>query len=148
MVILSAIFGAISGVIGTILSSVVSKLPTGPMIVIVISIIVIFSLGFAPNRGLIWKYFRDRKKQREINEDQVLVNLYHLAMNHEDINHSHDIFIIKPNKSKTGRTVKELTSKLESLRSRGFVKKDYFNKWAITEKGLEYVENHFKKEEI
>ena len=148
MVILSAVFGAISGIIGTVLSSVISKLPTGPMIVIVISIIVIISLGFAPNRGLIWRYFRDRKKQREINEDQVLVNLYNLAMNHEDINHSHDIFIIKPNKSMTGRTAKELMNKLESLGNRGLAKKDYFNKWAITEKGLDYVENYFKKEEL
>jgi manganese/zinc/iron transport system permease protein len=148
MVVLSAIFGAISGVTGTILSSLVSKLPTGPMIVIVISIIVIFSLCFAPNRGLIWKYFRDRKKERTINEDQVLVNLYHLAMNHEDLNHSHNISIIKPDKSMTAKSAKELTKKLESLGSRGLAKKDYFNKWAITEKGLEYVENYFKKEEL
>ena len=41
MVVLSALFGAVSGIIGTVLSSLVSKLPTGPMIVIVISIIVI-----------------------------------------------------------------------------------------------------------
>ena len=148
MVVLSAIFGAISGVIGTILSSLVSKLPTGPMIVIVISIIVLFSLGFAPNRGLIWKYFRDRKKERVINEDQVLVNLYHLAMNHEDLQHSHDIFIIKPHKSMTAKSARELTNKLEALENRGLAKKDYFNKWAITEKGLEYVDNYFKREEL
>lgn len=147
MVILSAIFGAISGIVGTILSSTMSKLPTGPMIVIVISLIVIISLGFAPNRGLIWKYFRDRKRQREINEDQVLVNLYNLAMNHEDIGHSHDILIIKLNKSLAGKSAKELTAKLESLVNRGLAKKDYFDKWAITEKGLEYVEKNFKREE-
>ncbi len=148
MVILSAIFGAVSGVVGTILSSIVSKLPTGPMIVIVISMIVIISIGFAPNRGLIWKYFRNRKKQREINEDQVLVNLYNLAMNHEDINHSHDIFIIKPNKSMNEKAAKELVNKLGSLEKKGLVRKDYFNKWAITEKGIKFAENYFKEEEI
>ncbi|MBU5593118.1 metal ABC transporter permease [Clostridium sp. MSJ-4] len=66
MVILSSVFGAVSGIIGTVLSSVVSKLPTGPMIVIVISIIVIFSLIFAPNRGLLWKVFRNYKNKKEI----------------------------------------------------------------------------------
>ena len=35
------------------------------------------------------------RRKETINEDQVLVNLYHLAMNHEDLNHSHDISIIK-----------------------------------------------------
>lgn len=142
MVILSATFGAIAGVIGTILSSVVSKLPTGPTIVIVISTIVIFSLAFAPNRGLIWKYFRDKKNKREINEDQVLTNLYHLAMNHDNVNHSHDILTIKPDKSQ-----KDLINKLESLINRNLVEKDYFNKWSITEKGIKHVENYFKKEE-
>ncbi|WP_032122970.1 metal ABC transporter permease [Clostridium amazonitimonense] len=66
MVILSSVFGAVSGIIGTVLSSVVSKLPTGPMIVIVISTIVIFSLIFAPNRGLLWKVFRNYKNKKEI----------------------------------------------------------------------------------
>ena len=142
MVILSATFGAIAGVLGTILSSIVSKLPTGPTIVIVISTIVIFSLAFAPNRGLIWKYFRDKKNKREINEDQVLTNLYHLAMNHDNVNHSHDILTIKPDKSQ-----KDLINKLESLINRDLVEKDYFNKWSITEKGIKHVENYFKKEE-
>ncbi len=66
MVILSAIFGAVSGLTGTILSSLVSKLPTGPMIVIVMSTIVLISLTLAPNRGLVWKYFRDKKSRKEI----------------------------------------------------------------------------------
>lgn len=146
MVFLSALFGAISGFLGTLMSSLVSKLPTGPMIVIVISTIVIISLAFAPNRGLIWRYLRDKKNQKEINEDQVLMNLYHLALNHKDISHSHDILIIKP-KAQSAKAVKRVVSKLESLESRKLAKKDYFNKWAITSEGLDYVENYFKKEE-
>lgn len=146
MVFLSALFGAISGVVGTILSSLISKLPTGPMIVIVISTIVIISLAFAPNRGLIWRYLRDKKNQKEINEDQVLMNLYNLAMNHKDIDHSHDVIIIKP-KAKSNKAVRQVVSKLESLENRKLAKRDYFNKWAITSDGLTYVEDYFKKEE-
>ncbi|NLC04541.1 MAG: metal ABC transporter permease [Tissierellia bacterium] len=146
MVFLAALFGAISGFVGTVLSSLISKLPTGPMIVIVISVIVIISLTLAPNRGLIWKYIRDKKNQREINEDQVLMNLYHLALNHKDLDHSHDIAIIKP-KAKSNKAIKHLVSKLESLESRELAKRDYFNKWAITDQGLNYVKDYFKKEE-
>lgn len=148
MVILSALFGAIAGVIGTILSSLVTNLPTGPTIVIVISFIVIFSLALAPNRGLVWKYFRDRKNQRAINEDQLLKNLYSLALNHNDLDHSHDIYIIKPTKATSTKAAKEITGKLESLAERGFAKKDYFNKWSITNEGFDYIENYFKKEEV
>lgn len=148
MVIISAIFGAISGLIGTLLSSIIPKLPTGPIIVVVISVIVIISLAFAPNRGLVWKYYRDRKNQIEINEDQILINLYNLALNHENVDHSHDVFIIEPSKTKTNKGVKKLTHTLNGLSNRDLVIKDYFNKWAITQKGIEYVEEHFGKEEI
>lgn len=147
MVVLAAIFGAISGVIGTILSSIVSKLPTGPTIVIVISLVVLLSLTLAPNRGLIWNYFRQKKNRREINEDQILVNLYELAMNHEDINHSHDIYTIKPKITQDKTSEKTVTSILKSLESRGLAKSDYFNQWAITDKGLKYMEGFAERGE-
>ena len=60
MVALSAFFGALAGVGGTAISSVVSRMPTGPTIVLCISAIVAFSLLFAPNRGLVWARLRQR----------------------------------------------------------------------------------------
>lgn len=53
MVTLAGIFGGVSGVLGTLISSIYTQIPTGPSIVIVISIITCFSLLFAPKRGLI-----------------------------------------------------------------------------------------------
>ncbi len=63
MVVLSAIFGAASGVAGTALSSLIPKLPTGPTIVICISIIAIISILFAPRRGVLYKIYRHRKNK-------------------------------------------------------------------------------------
>ena len=40
-----------------------------------------------------------------------------------------------------------LVNKLNSLEHRKLAKRDYFNKWAITSEGLDYVENYFDKEE-
>ncbi len=63
MVMLSALFGAVSGVIGTAASSLVPKLPTGPAIVICISAIVVISVLFAPGRGILHRiYVRRRNK--------------------------------------------------------------------------------------
>lgn len=61
MVILASIFGAISGILGTVISSLIENMPTGPSIVVVISIIVIVSILFAPNRGVIWKRLREHR---------------------------------------------------------------------------------------
>ena len=51
--ILSGIFSAISGLIGAVISSSYSQMPTGPVIVVIISLIVFLSILFAFKRGLL-----------------------------------------------------------------------------------------------
>lgn len=53
MVLLSACFGAVSGVLGTLFSSAVPGLPTGPSIVVCVTAFAAFSLLAAPNRGIL-----------------------------------------------------------------------------------------------
>lgn len=65
MMILASVFGAISGVTGTILSSLVRNMPTGPMIVIIISTIVFISIPFAPKNGLVWKSIFKRSSKTD-----------------------------------------------------------------------------------
>ncbi|MDU5281807.1 MAG: iron chelate uptake ABC transporter family permease subunit, partial [Dialister sp.] len=61
MVLLSALFGAVSSATGTIASSSISKMPTGPAIVVAASVIVITSLLFAPRRGLVSQYLHHKR---------------------------------------------------------------------------------------
>ena len=56
MCILAGFFGMISAIGGTIWSTSVQKLPTGPAIIVILSVIVLLSLIFAPNRGILWQY--------------------------------------------------------------------------------------------
>lgn len=60
MVLLSALFGAIAGVGGTILSGLGRGLATGPVIVLVAGALVLLSLLLAPGRGLLWRGRRPR----------------------------------------------------------------------------------------
>lgn len=147
MVILSALFGAISGIGGTMVSSVVSKLPTGPMIVIIISIIVIISLTLAPNRGLVWRYLRNLKNQRSIGEDQVLANLYHLYVNHDNEGHCHDLITISPDGNLQKKGKENIQKQLEDLKEKGFTMSNSSEKWCITDSGIDYVENYFREGE-
>ena len=148
MVILSAVFGAISGIGGTLISSVIPRLPTGPMIVVFISAIVIISLGFAPNRGLVFRYIRYKKNQRNVNREKILINLYELAMKHDKIGHGHHVLTIDPDIGfdKIGR--KNLEKQLENFKSKGLADKDYEDKWYITEKGIEYVKKYILEGEM
>lgn len=51
MVVLAAIFGACAGVIGALISSCITHLPTGPIIVVVMSTFVLISLLFGTRQG-------------------------------------------------------------------------------------------------
>ncbi len=54
MVVLAGVFGAFAGGVGAVISAMGGKIPTGPMIIVVASVIVALSLLFAPERGMVW----------------------------------------------------------------------------------------------
>jgi manganese/zinc/iron transport system permease protein len=72
MLVLAGLFGAVSGVIGAILSSQISRLPTGPTVVLVATTITLFSLMFAPRRGLVWGAVRRWQHRRQVQLSAVL----------------------------------------------------------------------------
>lgn len=84
MVVLAAAFGATSGLIGALISASARGLATGPLIVITASLLVAFSLLLAPERGLLWAAWRAIKARRDLQQQQVLVDLYRLAVAHQD----------------------------------------------------------------
>ncbi|MFO7167415.1 MAG: iron chelate uptake ABC transporter family permease subunit [Chloroflexota bacterium] len=61
MVALSAGFGALAGISGSLISSLVPRLPTGPTIVLCVSSLVLVSLLFGARRGLVWAWLGPRR---------------------------------------------------------------------------------------
>lgn len=61
MVVLSGFLGAVSGITGTLISSKISNMPTGPVIVLVGFALFAFSLFFAPKRGIISRLISNYK---------------------------------------------------------------------------------------
>jgi manganese/zinc/iron transport system permease protein len=64
MIGLSALFGAAAGVAGAMISVTASRLPTGPMVILCATAIVVVSILFAPERGLVWDELRRRSLRR------------------------------------------------------------------------------------
>ncbi|WP_171056360.1 metal ABC transporter permease [Paenibacillus sinopodophylli] len=74
MVVLSGIFGAVSGAIGTWISASVSNLPTGPVTVLAATLLFCISILFGPQRGLVAKrLLRQRVKQRFHQDNERLL---------------------------------------------------------------------------
>jgi manganese/zinc/iron transport system permease protein len=65
MVVLSGLFGAFSGAVGAIVSAVDVDIPTGPMIIVVASILAFVSILFAPERGVLWTLLKNRRDRRQ-----------------------------------------------------------------------------------
>ena len=66
MVVLAAGIGAVSGTAGTLISSAVPGLPTGPVIVVCVTALTIASLLFAPNRGILHRIYLRIKTRASI----------------------------------------------------------------------------------
>ncbi len=64
MIALAGLFGALAGVLGTAISVSSDGLPTGPMVILSLTAIVLFSIIFAPERGVLWDALRRRVVQR------------------------------------------------------------------------------------
>lgn len=60
MVGLATLIGALSAALGAFLSAIGNNLPTGPIIVLCVTVVFLLSLVLAPNRGLIFRYFARR----------------------------------------------------------------------------------------
>lgn len=79
MVILSGALGALAGLAGAITSSLVTRLPTGPTIVLYMSGIVFLSFMLAPERGVLARARRGVRQKWQFAAEALAVHL----LNHE-----------------------------------------------------------------
>ncbi|MEM8960678.1 MAG: iron chelate uptake ABC transporter family permease subunit [Acidobacteriota bacterium] len=76
MMLLSATIGGGSGAVGALLSSQIARLPTGPVIVLCSSAVLIVSILVAPQRGLLWAWLRRIRLVRRIQDENLLRDLW------------------------------------------------------------------------
>jgi len=74
--VLAGLFGVMAGVGGSLISSQVTNLPTGPVIVVVLSVIVVISLFFAPKRGIIHNSIMLNRHKKDLAKYYQLIHLY------------------------------------------------------------------------
>lgn len=134
MVLLAALFGALAGTSGALISSTGAGLSTGPVIVLSISAIVLLSLLLAPNRGLVWHWFRRRQNRRRLRVESILTDLYILASQHEeDPQHPHHVAVLRAMRAGRGGVRRSL----EELAARGWVQEVAPEEWALTPAGVQ-----------
>ncbi len=132
MILLSILFAVMGSVTGAYVSYANNKMPTGPWIVTMTSIIAVLSILFAPKKGVIPKMIIRKKYQNKMLRENILKELYHLE---------------EKNPGKKSFTLSDIATEREMKTSnyvfglRMLLRKDFVVKineaYYLTEKGLE-----------
>lgn len=76
MIIIAGITGGVSGVAGTLLSTTMKGMATGPLMILSATLLFLFSMICAPKRGLAAKAIRLMRLRRRTSREQVLLAIY------------------------------------------------------------------------
>lgn len=79
MMVLSAIFAAISGVSGAYVSYALPHMPTGPWIVMFLTFFALLSVLFGNKKGVVAKLIQQRRNNQKMLLENILKCLYHLG---------------------------------------------------------------------
>lgn len=132
MIVVAAFCGALAGAVGSYVSSVAPGMPTGPWIIVTVSVLVFLSILVAPKKGLISRARQKRDNGNKILRENILKTFYHLGEAdgvYQGIRTREMINQRRPFKSK------DLKIGLNWLRLQNLVDKEA-NGFQLTKKGL------------
>ena len=134
MVILAALIAAVSGMTGVAFSAGFENVPTGPAVIVCVSVIAFFSVLFSPN-GFFTLRFKDARSRREIKKDYVLKALHDLALEHDDPGYAHSERLLTLGSEKGVNVRKSLWE----LQTAGYVERAEEENWRLTASGIREV---------
>ncbi|RYM31484.1 metal ABC transporter permease [Brumimicrobium glaciale] len=137
MVFLAAILGGSAGVFGTAISATQNNLSTGPVIVLVASVFVLFSFIFSPKRGLLFKRIRLIKNRNDLELQKTLAFMYHIVEDHDDTSHPHTIRMLNNFQGYSRKGLRKLVDKNYVEVEGGM--------WSMTSKGFKAAENLYNQ---
>jgi manganese/zinc/iron transport system permease protein len=112
------------------------------VIVLCISIIVLVSMLFATNRGLLWNWLRARQNRRKLRARAVLADLNTLARQHPDQEHGHSTAVLRA----MSINPEGVSHALKQLEERGHAREVSPDVWALTDEGLSQAKKNSSQE--
>ncbi len=131
MLLLSALLGMVAGIGGAYVSYNVEGMPTGPWVVMIISLIAIFSFLFAPKRGILYRWYGRRKHKSVVMAENILKAIYQLGEQDADYFKARTPEELA---QKRGYPILVITRWMERLRKQGYLTFER-NGYSFTEEG-------------
>lgn len=133
LLLLAVLFNSLAAVAGAYISYRYPSMPTGPWIVLIISIFAFASILFAPKKGLIYGMYRTFKHKSLILKENILKALYQLG---EQENRFHDTHSLHNLLTKRRLPHWQVYPALYRLRFEGYLEHSHAG-WALTPEGIE-----------
>lgn len=133
MLLLSALFGAFSALTGAFISYLSPAMPTGPWMVMVISLIAVGSFLLAPGKGIISRWQKQRTNRQQILDENILKTFFQLNEKNNQYFLPHSLEQIQQKRRvEKGR----LLSGLKRLTNEGYLTRNG-QSWKLTKEGKE-----------
>ena len=129
----AAFIGALSGLGGAYMSYAAPSMPTGPLIVLVLTMIALLSFAFAPKRGIVYRYWAMSIQQRKILSENVLKELYRIGERSGD---QFDAQSIEDLMQQRNFPLNRMRQVLYVLKRNGDLEHQN-DKWILTEQGIQ-----------
>ncbi|MBC3539806.1 iron chelate uptake ABC transporter family permease subunit [Rufibacter sediminis] len=131
MVTIAALMSAFCGAAGAFVSFTAPAMPTGPWIVMLLSLLAILSFILAPKKGLLARYLLQRRVRRQMTRENILKTLFHLGEPTAEYEHAYTKQQILERRK---QPLLRMNKGLEVLCRQGLVKKNAQG-WALTVAG-------------
>jgi manganese/zinc/iron transport system permease protein len=128
---LSAVFGIAAGLGGALISYTATGMPTGPWIVVILSMIALVSVMLAPGQGILARGRQNRINSRKIQGENVL-KIFFMAGERS----GKTIFSLADLQAVREFPEQDLARILRRLSLRGLVERVSGNQWQLTDSGI------------
>jgi manganese/zinc/iron transport system permease protein len=129
LLILAAVFSVLSGILGTYVSFVLPKMPTGPWVVVFLSIFAMISFLISPKSGIVFRYVARKKYLRKTHRDHLMKALYKAIEEGKTGLTIEEIYELYPyQKSETNQSISDLVKDNYISKDQSFI--------SLTEMGI------------
>lgn len=135
MIFIAILISSVSAIIGASVSYIAPSMPTGPWIVMVLSSCAVLTFIFAPNKGIVIRWLKQRRNQQQMLEENILKTFYYLTQTTPDSDKAY--FKLTDIQKQRSLRESELNKGIEALISEGYIEKQNDQYYGLTKEGLQ-----------
>ncbi|HSZ72170.1 MAG TPA: iron chelate uptake ABC transporter family permease subunit [Cytophagaceae bacterium] len=135
MIFIAILISSVSAIVGASVSYVAPQMPTGPWIVMVLSFSAILTFVFAPQKGIVIKWIKQRHNQKLMLKENILKTFYYLTQT--SVDHEKTYFTLADIEKQRSLRKSELNYGIEALIDEGYIEIEHEQYYRLTKEGLQ-----------